>query len=229
MIDDAAAGFGPSPQGTGRETHPNRLPIRQTGGVTTPIRYGRDLPDDDELRLCGDLVDGVRVLELGVSDQENSIAVALTGAKAIAVDPDESRIEALRRSADRAEVTVECHVTELADLGFATSGLIDAVIANHTLIDDVDDLGRVLRQVHRVMIASRPLVIAVPHPFAGVHSTDRYGSRVFPYGTVGRTIGDWHIQLSRANFRVDQILELGVSEISPVPTTLILRATKEGD
>jgi 16S rRNA U1498 N3-methylase RsmE len=46
---------------------------------------------------------------------------------------------------------------------------------------------------------------------------------------VGRTIGDWFIHLSRANFRVDQILELGVSDITPVPTTLILRARKEGD
>ena len=196
--------------------------------MTTPIRFGRDLPDDDELRLCGDLADGLRALELGISDQQNSIAAALTGAKAIAVDPDESRIQALRRSAEQHEVTVECHVTELADLGFATSGLIDLVVANHTLLD-VEDLGRVLRQVHRVMKSSRPLVIAVPHPFAGVHTTDQYGSRVHPYGTLGRTIGDWHIQLGRANFRVDQILELGVSEISPVPTTLILRATKEGD
>lgn len=197
--------------------------------MTTPIRFGDDLPDDDELRLCGDLGDGLRALELGVSDQQNSIAVALTGAKAIAVDADERRIDALRKAAEHHEVTVECHVTELADLGFATSGLIDLVVANHTL-GDVDDLGRLLRQVHRVMKSSRPFVIALPHPFAGVHTTDQYGgTKVSPYGTVGRTIGDWHIQLSRANFRVDQILELGVSEISPVPQTLVLRATKEGD
>lgn len=198
-------------------------------GVTTPIRFGRDLPDDDELRLCGDLGDGVRALELGISTEQNAIAFALTGAKAIAVDVESDRIEQLRKNAEAAEVTVECHdVADLADLGFATSGVVDLVVANHTL-GDVDDLGRVLRQVHRVMISSRPLVISLPHPFAGVHTTDEYGSRVYPYGTVGRTVGDWHIQLSRANFRVDQILELGVSEISPVPTTLILRATKEGD
>jgi 16S rRNA U1498 N3-methylase RsmE len=52
---------------------------------------------------------------------------------------------------------------------------------------------------------------------------------VHPYGTVGRTIGEWHMHLSRANFLVDHIVELGVSEISPVPTTLVLRARKEGD
>jgi hypothetical protein len=80
-----------------------------------------------------------------------------------------------------------------------------------------------------VLRASHPFVISVPHPFAGVHTSDQYGSKVHPYGTVGRTIGDWFIHLGRANFRVDQILELGVSEISPVPTTLIMRARKEGD
>ena len=144
------------------------------------------------------------------------------------IDPDDAAVEGLRRAAAAAEVTVECHVGDLADLGFATSGSIELVVANHTLID-VDDLSRQLRQVHRLLKASHPFVISVPHPFAGVHTTDQYGSKVLPYGTVGRTIGDWHLQLGRANFRVDHILELGVSEISPVPTTLVLRARKEGD
>jgi len=125
-------------------------------------------------------------------------------------------------------VSVECHASDLADLGFATSGSASLVVADHT-ITDVDDLGRLLRQVHRVLRASHPFVISVPHPFAGVHTSDQYGSKVHVYGTVGRTIGDWFIHLSRANFRVDQILELGVSDIHPVPTTLILRARKEGD
>ena len=102
------------------------------------------------------------------------------------------------------------------------------MVADHTLTD-VDDLGRLLRQVHRVLRSSRPFVISVPHPFAGVYTTDELGSKVHPYGSVGRTIGDWHIHLSRANFQVDHILELGVSDISPIPTTLVLRARKEGD
>jgi SAM-dependent methyltransferase len=197
--------------------------------VTTPaIRFGRDVPDDRELRLCGDISDGKRAIELGVSRDQNSIAFALAGAKAIAVDPSPDAIAAIRGAAVKAEVSVECHVSDLADLGFATSASAALVVADHTLAD-VDDLGRLLRQVHRVLRASHPFVISVPHPFAGVHTSDQYGSKVHPYGTVGRTIGDWFIHLSRANFRVDQILELGVSDISPVPTTLILRARKEGD
>jgi SAM-dependent methyltransferase len=196
--------------------------------TTTAIRFGRDVPDDRELRLCGDISDGKRAIELGVSRDENSIAFALAGAKAIAVDPSPDAIAGIRSAAAKAEVSVECHVSDLADLGFATSGSASLVLADHTLAD-VDDLGRLLRQVHRVLRASHPFVISVPHPFAGVHTSDQYGSKVHPYGTVGRPIGDWFIHLSRANFRVDQILELGVSDITPVPTTLILRARKEGD
>jgi len=198
------------------------------GVTTTAIRFGRDVPDDRELRLCGDISGGKRAIELGVSREQNSIAFALAGAKAIAVDPSPDSIAAIRGAAVKAEVSVECHVSDLADLGFATSGSTALVVADHTLTD-VDDLGRVLRQVHRVLRASHPFVISVPHPFADVHTSDQYGSKVSPYGTVGRTIGDWFIHLGRANFRVDQILELGVSDIHPVPTTLILRARKEGD
>ena len=204
-------------------------PIRQTGAVTTSaIRFGRDIPTDAELRVCGDVGDGKRALELGVSREQNALAFALSGARSIAVDPDESKIEALRAAAVEAEVAVQGITTELADLGAISSASLDLVVANHSLLE-IDDLGRLLRQVHRVMRSGRPFVIAVPHPFAGVYTTDEMGSKVHPYGTVGRTIGDWFIHLARSNFRVDQILELGVSEISPVPTTLILRAVKEGD
>jgi SAM-dependent methyltransferase len=196
--------------------------------TSTAIQFGRDVPDDRELRLCGDISGGKRAIELGISREQNAIAFALAGAKSIAVDPSAEAISTLRSDAVKAEVIVECHQSELADLGFATSGSVSLVVANHTL-GEVDDLGRLLRQVHRVLRASHPFVISVPHPFAGVHTSDKFGSKVQTYGTVGRTISDWFVHLSRANFRVDQILELGVSEISPVPTTLLLRARKEGD
>ena len=197
--------------------------------MTTPaIQFGRDIPDDRELRLCGDISGGKRAIELGISRHQNAIAFALAGAKAIAVDPSPEAVARLRAAATTAEVSIECHQGDLADLGLATSGSVSLVVADHTIVD-VDDLGRLLRQVHRVLRASHPFVISVPHPFAGVHTSDQYGSKVQRYGTVGRTIGDWFIHLGRANFRVDQILELGVSDISPVPTTLVLRARKEGD
>ena len=192
------------------------------------IRFGHDVATDAELRLCGDIGDGKRALELGISREQNALAFAAAGARSIAVEPDADKIDAVRAAAAEAEVTVQGIVSELADLGAISSASLDLVVANRTLTD-VDDLGRLLRQVHRVMRSGRPFVITVPHPFAGVYTTDELGSKVHPYGSGSRTIGDWFIHLIRANFRVDQILELGVSDISPVPTTLILRAVKEGD
>ncbi len=230
MIDNASS-FDGAAHGTNGETHSHRVHISQTGTVTSlspAISFGRNLPTDHDLRLCGDISGGKRALELGVSRQHNAVAFALAGAKSIAVDPNAAKIEHLRTSATNAEVRVECHLSELADLGFAISGSFELVVANHT-IGAVDDLGRLLRQVHRVLKASHPFVISITHPFAGLHTNDQYGSKVHQYGTVGRTVADWFTQLGRANFRVDQILELGVSDISPIPTTLIIRARTEGD
>ena len=44
------------------------------------------------IRRRGDLSGGKRALELGVSEHHNAVALALAGAKALAVDPDPARI-----------------------------------------------------------------------------------------------------------------------------------------
>lgn len=200
---------------------------RHTGGVTadrdhTMITYGGGAVGDDELRLCGDLGPGTRAIELGVSDQRNALAFAAAGAKAIAVDPDPALIETLRAEAAALDLRVECHVGELADLGFATSGSVEAVVADHTLAE-VDDLARLLRQVHRVLRPGRPLVIVGDHPFGEVLADAERS-----YGTGSRTFGAWFTALSRANFRVDAVHELGVDAQHRAPTTLVIRARKEG-
>ncbi len=184
------------------------------------IIYGSGIPGETELKLCGDVGGAKRTRELGVSDWYNSVEFAKAGAKAIAIDPDPERITEMRRRADAAEVTVQCVQTKLADLGDIASATCEVVVAAQTILR-VDDLGRLLRQVHRILIPSMPFVIAMPHPFAAVEATK-------PYGTVGRTIGDWFTALERSNFRVDQVKELGVSPTQSVPTTLVLRARKEG-
>ena len=197
-----------------------RGPARQTVGVAANITYGSGVAGDAELRLTGDVSGAKRAVELGVSDWYNSIEFATAGAKAIAVDPDPDRIAELRRRADDAEVTVQCLVADLADLGDITSATVDVVVASQT-IGEVDDLGRLLRQVHRVLKPSMPFVISMPHPFASVDAEHSYGATT-------RTIGDWFTALGRANFRVDQVKELGVGPTQRVPTTLVLRARKEG-
>ena len=184
------------------------------------ISYGPGTPGDDELKLCGEVSDGKRAVELGISPWFNSIAFARAGAKSIAVDTDARRIAETRRRASAAEVQVQCLETDFADLGDVASASCEVVLAAHT-IEHVDDLGRLLRQVHRILKPGLAFVISMSHPYADV-SPER------PYGTGARTIGDWFTALTRANFRVDQVLELGATAQHPAPTTLVLRARKEG-
>jgi SAM-dependent methyltransferase len=196
------------------------------------VWFGRGVADDSEFRLCGD-VGGKRALELGVpstppSVVPNSVTLAQLGAKAIALDPRPDRIAGLRRQADEAEVRVECHVGELADLGFVTSASIDLVIAAQTL-DDIDDLPRLLRQVHRVLRPESPFVVSLTHPVAAMFDSG-HAEPQRRYGASVRSIGELFTSFERTNLRLDVLHELspiGQRE-APAPTVLLLRARKQG-
>jgi len=192
--------------------------------MTEQVNYGDGIPGDGELGLIGDVSAGRRVLELGIAGN-NSIVLARFGAKAIAVDPDPERISELRLAATNAEVSVECHRGDLGDLGFAPSGTIDVVVSVHTL-DLVDDLGRILRQVHRVLKPGAPFILVLDHPFGSV-GPDAEGV-MRRYGELRRTVGDLLAALDRSNFRVEVFLELGVGGDSAIPTALIVKVRKQG-
>ena len=184
------------------------------------ITYGAGIADESELRLCGDVSGAKRAVEVGISPWFNSLEFAKAGGRAIAVDPDPARIAEMRQRADAAEVTVQCLQADLADLGDIASTSCDVAVAAQSLLD-IDDLGRLLRQVHRILKPSTSFVMSMPHPFLAVEPSK-------PYGTAARTIGDWFTALERSNFRIDQVKELGVGPTQPIPTTLVLRARKEG-
>src|SRR5437868_6500151 len=86
-------------------------------------RYGPDIPSESDLKLCGN-VEGKRVLELGTGTQV-SIAFASQGAHAIAVDSSPERLAELRHASDDAEIRVELHESDLADLAFVRADSID--------------------------------------------------------------------------------------------------------
>jgi SAM-dependent methyltransferase len=198
----------------------DRVAGGHTGDVVANINFGPGAANDDELRLCGDVSDGRRAVELGISRWYNSVAFARAGAKSIAVDTDADLVAETRRRAADAEVPVQCLQTDLADLGDIASASCEVVLAVQTL-DEIDDLGRLLRQVHRILKPSMPFVLSMTHPYSRVDAEH-------PYGAVDRTVGSWFTALTRANFRVDQIYELGASASHPAPATLVLRARKEG-
>lgn len=187
--------------------------------------------DDAELRLCGDVA-GKRVIELGISTPSNAVALAVAGARALAVDPSPERISLLRRQAEQAEVTVQCHQSDVADLGFVTSASIDLVVASHSL-QDVDDLARLLRQIHRVLKPDAPFIMAGPHPIESMLAAVD-GRQVVrqPYGAGRvRSISDLFMAMQRTNFRIDIMHELSPQNArnAMTPAVLVIRARKLGD
>jgi SAM-dependent methyltransferase len=215
------------------------------------VTYGADIPAESTLKLLGDL-SAKRVLDLGCGAGRNAIAMARAGARVIAVDEDAEQIGAARRAIDDADVKVELHQAPLAELAFLRAETIDAAISVHSLVH-VADVGRVFRQLHRVLRQQHSFVLAVPHPTFALLDPDGpeplqvrrsafdaqpYGHDDQRHGTHVRSVGALFTELGRAGFRVDQLLEPAPTTTSggahwsaamaKVPATLILRARKEG-
>lgn len=216
------------------------------------VVYGPDIANEADLRLLGRL-DGKRVLELGCGGGPAAVAMARQGAKVIAVDSSTDEISRARRLSEREEVTVEWHQGDLADLAFVRADTVDVVLSVYAL-GTVGDLDRVFRQVHRVLRPDGPFIISLPHPAWRATDTGATPTWRHPYwdraprpwtdgGETGAdhplTIADLFGSLTRANFRVDTVLEPEPAEGQPrstwwqpamaqIPSTLIVRARKVG-
>lgn len=222
---------------------------------TDVAHYGPDIPSESDFRLLGDLK-GKRVLELGCGGAQCSIAFAKQGAVAIGVDFSAEQLAFARRLCERESAKVELHHSDLADLAFVRSASIDLVFSAYAF-GFVDDLGRVFRQVHRVLKTGAPLVFSLPHPFYDVIDDDAEQSLLIRRSYFDRspidydwngisftdyrhTIADLFQALSRTSFRIDTLLEPEPLPAGPrsqawrtpftmVPRTLIIRARKEGN
>lgn len=228
-------------------------PIGADPGTDT-VAYGPDAPTEAELRLLGDPA-GKRVLLLGVHDGHAAVALARRGARVIGVEPDDAHVEAARWRFANEGVAVELHHGDLAGLASVRADSIDVALSVGALAG-VDDLARVIRQVHRVLRQEAPFVVSLPHPaWALVDPSVDDELRVRrPYwddaprpwsaeGHAGEdrtpTIAALFTALTRANFRVDALLEPPPTDSGPrsrywtdamawVPSTLVVRARKQG-
>ncbi len=198
------------------------------------VELGPDHTDGLDRRLLGD-VTGQRVLDLGCGAGRSAVALARQGARVVAIEPDPLDIDRVRTAAEVAEVHVEAHHGDLAELAFLPADSFDAIVAVHSLAS-VENIGRVFRQAHRLLRIDRPIVITLPHPAALVVDEGSkvvvrsYGSGA-PLGenehlTYPHAIGDVFTQLTRANFRVDTIIE-STGDTS-LPTSVVFRARKTG-
>ncbi len=219
---------------------------------TGHVALGPDLEGDETTRLLGHL-DGKRVLELGCGSGDLSIILAKNGAKVIAVDQSTERIGEAREAAEVAEVKVEFHHGDLADLAVVRNEGIDLAVSVFALAS-VPDLDRVFRQVHRVLRSDTPFLFSLPHPLSVMARLDpnerspRLERTYFDTTTTAwqtddaegtiyaHRVGDVITSMARSNFRVDLVSEPRPVRraASPhwtdlaewVPTTLIVRGRK---
>ena len=222
------------------------------------VQFGPDLDDDQLQKLIAAVgtLDGRRVLDLGCGAGAASVAITRRGARVIAVESSTARLTQARQAADVAGVKVEFHHSDLADLAFLRADSIELVVAVYSLAG-VQDLGRVFRQLHRIMRPDGALVLSLPHPMSMMLEADADDQQT-PYltrtawsdqaitwrsgGDEGVThvhqVSDVFTTLLRSNFRVDAIVEPPAEldrtsmHSSPlrewVPSTLVVRARKEG-
>jgi SAM-dependent methyltransferase len=192
------------------------------------VSYGPDGPTETDLRLLGS-VEGKRVLELGCGAGVNAVALARQGARVTAIDESNDQLAHGRGLADQHELRVEWRQGDPADLAALRADTIDVVLSVFSLAT-VDDLGRVFRQVHRVLRPEAPIVLSVPHPayqliepgtvppvlrrtayesqrLAAASGHDDADDPAADSGELVRSISELFTTFSRANFRVDTILE----------------------
>jgi SAM-dependent methyltransferase len=224
----------------------------EPGGERRTVVYGDEVPTEETLKLLG-TVEGARILDLGCGTGANAVVLAQQGAKVIGVDTSPDRLAAARDRAERAEVRVELHQANPAELAFLRSDSVDAAISVMALAE-VDDLARVFRQVHRVLKPEAPFVVTFPHPaFAMFDPSAPDPLRaVRPYDQAEpvtwrvadgaavtdhpRTVSALFTTLQRSSFGVDQLLEptadsgqLSADLARHVPPTLVIRARKQGN
>jgi len=222
---------------------------------TDVVVYGPDIPTEAELRLLGD-IKGKRVLELGCGGAQCSIAMAKQGATAIGVDFSAEQLAFARRLCEREGVKVELHHGDLADLAFLPGDSVDVAFSAYAF-GFVDDLGRVFRQVHRVLKVNSPLVFSLAHPAYTMIDDDSetpllirrsyfdrdpidYTWNGVAFTDYHHTVSDLFTALARTSYRVDALIEPEPLVNAPrsqfwretfhlVPRTIVIRARKEGN
>ena len=188
--------------------------------IPIDIHYGPSSPNEDTLRLLGEL-EGRDVREIGCCGAQCSIAFALRGARVTGLDLSEQQLEFAAKLAAREGVEIELIQHDISDLELLLSDSRDIVFSAFAL-QFVQDKARTFREVHRVLRPGGTFVFSVVHPFfrkvddktltvvESYHGTDPMVEYRGDHGgvTVYRySVGSLHAALVEAGFVVRQIIE----------------------
>ena len=226
-----------------------------TTTLARAIEYGYGVTDSD-IRLIGN-VDAKRILVLGAGELLSPITLSQAGAHVIVVDPSAERLSMTQKLATEYETRVEFHGGEFADLAFLRADSIDTVFSS-LVLDEIEDLDRVIRQSQRVLRTNGSMIVSFEHPLARMVERDDVPAApgVLPLGTsritrsffdtsdyetlrngqqvtvYPRSISHIHELFMRHGFKIDSICEpIPENTNEPVvmvPPVVVFRARKEG-
>ncbi len=226
-----------------------------TTSLQHAIEYGFGVTDSN-IRLINSL-DSKRVLILGAGELLTPVTMNLAGAHVIVVDPSLERINMTQQLAQENQARIEAHQGDFADLAFLRADSIDMVFSP-LVLDEVEDLDRVVRQSQRVLRTGGNFIASFEHPLARMVERDDIPSApgTLPLGTpritrsffddtdyetirnsqrvsvYPRTISHIHELFMRHGFKVDSISEPRPQEnhepVVMVPPVVIFRGKKEG-
>lgn len=195
---------------------------------TDAAHYGPCAPDENQLRLLGD-VRGKRILELGCGGGQCSIAFARQGAECVAVDLSDAQIAYARELAAQEEAAVTFAQGDMADfLETLPEAGFDIAFSAYAF-QYVEDLGRVFRGTRRALKPGGLFVFSLDHPLNDITACEdgrilvsgsyfARGRRFWNWEMPGseertplysfhRTVGDFLHLLTDAGFLVERLLE----------------------
>ena len=184
------------------------------------IHYGPSSPNEDELKLLGDLA-GRDVLELGCGGAQCAIAFALRGARVTGLDLSEEQLKFAETLAAEHGVEITLMQHDVSDLSPIAADSQDIVFSAFALMF-VEDRARAFREAFRVLRPGGTFVFSLDHPFFRkvdveslkvVESYHETGPAIDDMGELGRVtiyrynLADLHQALVDAGFRVERLIE----------------------
>jgi ubiquinone/menaquinone biosynthesis C-methylase UbiE len=186
---------------------------------TKSAHYGPYSPDEDQLRLLGN-VNGKNILELGCGGGQCSIAFAKQGAKCTGIDISKKQLEYAEKLAKRNKVKINFIHGSFQDLRKIKSKSYDIVFSAFAF-QYSPNIKKLFKEVYRILKKKGLFVFSLDHPFSFViyrnesyyHTGKIEEVETWPDGSKHKFVGykrklsDIFNALVESNFIVERIIE----------------------